>query len=96
MINITFKYSKDKFNSLHILGHSDDNLVCAGVSSILVGGLNNLDTKKYEISIVEGNSYCIAKEDISEHDKNVIETILIQLETIAQAYKSEVKLIKEK
>ena len=94
MINISFKYTNSKFVSLSINGHAD-NLICAGVSSIFVGGMNCLDTKNYDISIVEGNSYCKVKQDISEHDKIVLDTIYIQLETIAQTYKKEVKLIKE-
>lgn len=95
MINITFKYINSKFSSLTIIGHSS-NLVCAGVSSIFVGGMNCLETKNYDISIVEGNSYCKTKKDISDHDNIVLDTIYIQLETIAQTYKKEVKLIKEK
>lgn len=95
MININVKFIAEEFDSLHIVGHSDDKLVCAGVSSIFVGGLNNLEVKKYEISINEGNSYLKVKEKISTHDKDVIETILIQLETISQSHKKDVKLIKE-
>lgn len=96
MIDIKIEYLKGKFSSLYIKGHSDDNLVCAGVSSILVGGLNNLETKNYDISIAEGDSYCKSKKEISLHDETVLETIIIQLETIAQSYKKEVKLKKEK
>lgn len=95
MIKVTFKYVNSSFKYLEIVGHSSDNLVCAGVSSIFVGGMNCLNNKDYEISIVEGNSYCKAINKISQKDEIILETIYIQLKTISETYKKEVKIIKE-
>ena len=60
MIKILIKYEGNEFDSLEVKGHANSaphgqDLVCAGVSAILIGGLNNLDNvKSFDIKIEEG------------------------------------------
>ena len=51
MIKVLIKLEEKKFKSLEINGHANsaphgEDLVCAGVSSVLTGGLNNLENPK--------------------------------------------------
>ena len=92
MIKVLIKLEEKKFRSLEIKGHANsaDNgqdLVCAGVSSVLTGGLNNLENPKdFEIILDEGYSYVKAINSISSHDEIVLETIIVSLRTIEESY----------
>jgi len=92
MIKVLIKLEEKKFRSLEIKGHansadSGQDLVCAGVSSVLTGGLNNLENPKdFEIILDEGYSYVKAINSISSHDEIVLETIIVSLRTIEESY----------
>ena len=92
MIKVLIKREEGKFVSLEIKGHANsaphgEDLVCAGVSSVLTGGLNNLqDVKNFDIKLDEGHSVVNAKNAISSHDEIVMETIIAGLKTIEESY----------
>ncbi len=69
------------------------DIVCAGVSSCFVGALNALrDEKCFRFKVKEGDSSVVALSELSEHDKIVLETLMVQLVTISQAYPDTVKV----
>ena len=90
MIKITVRYqSTGEFLSLESSGHANsapcgEDLVCAAVSGILLGGINALKDKCYKLKADEKSgslSLCnIGK--MSQHDIIVIETIISQLQSI--------------
>lgn len=98
MINVLIKKDGKKVTCLEIKGHahSDEygkDLVCAGVSAIITGGLNNLhDLDNYEILFEEGHVKLKVLEDISAHDEVVIETIITSLQTVEESNKKFVKI----
>lgn len=99
MIKVTIKYINEKFEYLKVVGHANSaeigkDLVCAGVSSIVVGGINNLDYSNYNIKVMEGNTEITRINSITDHDEIVIETMIKQLETIAESYPKNIKIIK--
>ena len=64
--------------------HGGD-LVCAAVSAVLTGGLNNLENPKdFDIILDEGYAYVKANESVSSHDEIVLETIICGLKTISE------------
>ena len=79
MIKVLIKSEEKKFKSLEIKGHANsaphgEDLVCAGVSSVLTGGLNNLENPKdFNIILNEGHSLVEVKDSISSHDETVID-----------------------
>lgn len=99
MIKVIIKYLDNKFKYLNVSGHAQSapkgkDLVCAGVSAIVVGGLNNLNHSDYDITVTEGYVELTSKNEITSHDEIVIQTMLTQLETIAESYPKNIKIIK--
>ena len=92
MINITVKYnSVGEFISLVSSGHADSaprgkDLVCAAVSGILLGGINALKGKHYKIKADDDKGILELRNTgkMDEHDAIVIDTIILQLQSIAR------------
>ena len=90
MIKITVRYqSTGEFLSLESLGHANsaphgEDLVCAAVSGILLGGINALKDECYNLKVDEkkGNIELCNIGKMSQHDIIVIETIISQLQAI--------------
>lgn len=97
MIRVLIKYVNNNLELLKIKGHAESDkyghdLVCAGVSALVSAGLNNLDgIKKYDVIYEEGDVE-IKLKDISEHDKIVLETVIIGLKSIEESYPKNVKI----
>ncbi len=79
--------------SMTVSGHSGsaeagEDLICAAVSSIVTGGFNSLACKEdfKEMTLENGHACLVAKGEINEHDKVVIETMLTSLKTIEESY----------
>lgn len=100
MIKVIIKYKDfNIFSSLSIKGHAESgpygqDLVCAGVSAIVLGGINNLTDKDYLINTDEenGNVEIVHLGKISNHDQIVIDTIIVQLKAIEQSYPKNIKI----
>ncbi len=101
MIKVNYHKDDGYVKNLTVLGHADYSkndeldLVCACVSSIVIGGLNAIkDEKNYIMSVTSGN---VKLEVIkaNDSDNKVIETILIQLKTLETKYSKNIN-VKEK
>ena len=100
MINITIRYtSTGEFASLISKGHANsaphgEDLVCAAVSGILLGGINALKEDHYQLKSDEEKGiielYNLGK--MSQHDTIVIETIVSQLSSISRDNKKFLKV----
>ena len=92
MIRISIRYtSTGEFISLVSKGHADsapygEDLICAAVSGILLGGLNALKGKNFTLKSDENKGIIelcnVGKMD--EHDIIVIETIIAQLQSVSR------------
>ncbi len=90
MIKITIRYSSTgEFLSLNSKGHANsgplgEDLVCAAVSGIVLGGINALKGKHYALTSDDKTGVLelcnIGKMD--GHDSIVIDTIIAQLQAI--------------
>ena len=98
MIKVLIKYEGNKFDSLVVKGHANSgpyghDLVCAGVSAVVTGCLNNLENpKNFSIILEEGDVKVTVKNDISEHDEIVIQTLVCGLKTIAESYSNFIQI----
>ncbi len=99
MINVEVrKFIDGSIKSIDIIGHSGfdeegKDLVCAGVSCVFIGGLNSIsDLDNYLINLEKGFGKIEAKKEPNEHDKVVLETILVQLNTIETKYSKYIKV----
>ena len=90
MIKITIRYqSTGEFISLVSQGHANsapygEDLVCAAVSGIILGGINALKENHYKLTQDESKGIielCNVGK-MSQHDNIVIETIVSQLQSI--------------
>lgn len=94
MIKVKAIIPDGKFESLRVKGHANfapggQDLVCAGVSAIVIGGINALrNPESFEIFQEPGLAVIKLKpkEDITNYDATVINTILDQLQTIEESY----------
>lgn len=100
MIKVTVSYIDDHFASLEAKGHAEsapygEDLVCAAISAIILGGYNALEggNDEYEAEAKQGYSKLLSKtRGISEHDETVIKTIVTQIESVASSYPKNVTL----
>lgn len=97
MIKITIDSLNDNVNHIHVSGHGGldygKDVICAGVSSVVIGALNALkENENFKISISEGNVEITIINDISMHDKVVLETLIVQLYTISNSYPDRVQI----
>ena len=92
MIKVLIKREENKFISLEVKGHAKSaengkDLVCAGVTSILAGGFNNLENpNSFELKLEEGYALARAVKEVSSHDEIVIETIITGLKTMEESW----------
>ena len=90
MIKITVRYkSTGEFDSLVSQGHANSaphgqDLVCAAVSGILLGGINALKGKNFRLKSDEktGIIELCNVGKMEERDSVVIDTIVLQLQAI--------------
>ena len=98
MIKVLIKYEGNHFVSLIVKGHANSgehgrDLVCAGVSAVVIGGLNNIENpNNFEIKVDNGLVDVKAKKEISNHDEIVIQTIVCGLKTIEETYGDFIKI----
>lgn len=72
------------------------DIVCSAISAIIVGGFNALlDEESEEIVVEKGYAKCVVTDEISDHDKDVLDVILIQLLTVERSYPKFVKILKK-
>ena len=98
MLKVQIAYKNNKFSSLTMKGHADSaehghDLVCAGASAVVIGGLNNIkDIKQFKVHIAEGDVKVEAIGEISQHDEVVLETIVSGLKTLQEDNKQFIKI----
>ena len=101
MIKIEATRKDGKIINLTVKGHANsapkgEDLVCAAVSSVLVGGCNALkEPNCYAIKLNEGDASIVEKCIANEHDYEVLETMLIQFKTIEESSKKFLKVIEK-
>ena len=95
-VNVTFIGSDVK--SLTVSGHANydkygKDIVCAGVSAVVTGGINALENQVENIEIIsKENELGVKVINSNEYIQIVLKTILIQLETIEVSYKKYIKI----
>ena len=96
MIRVKRILSEEELCGLEIKGHANSDehgkdLVCAGVSCIITGGFNALNKEDIEeIILEEGYAKVIVNPESKSVD--VINVILIQLQTIQESYPKFIKI----
>ena len=101
MIHINANRKDGKIVYLSVKGHADyategKDIVCSAISAIVVGGINALNNPKdFDLKVEKGDVEVSAKAKASEHDYEVLETILIQLKSVEETSSKYVKVIEK-
>ena len=101
MIKVTVIKAEQKIKSIVVKGHSNsapkgEDLICAGVSSIVIGGANAIAHPEcYAFKTDEGYFEIVELKTANEHDYNVLETMLIQLKTIEETYPKFIQVVEK-
>ena len=100
MISVNVSFIGSDLQKLTVSGHANydqygKDIVCAGVSAVVTGGINALESELANIKIVnEDNKLGVVVVNSNEKIQTILKTILIQLETIEASYKKYIKIIK--
>ena len=101
MIKITATRNNGKIVNLTVKGHANSapygkDLVCAAVSSILVGGCNALkEPNCFAIKLNEGDASVTEISHANEHDYEVLEVMLVQFKSVEETSKKFLKVIEK-
>ena len=101
MIKVTVIKAEQKIQSIVVKGHSNsapkgEDLICAGVSSIVIGGANAIAHPEcFTFKTDEGYFEIVELKTANEHDYNVLETMLIQLKTIEETYPKFIQVVEK-
>ena len=101
MIKIEATRKDGKIINLTVKGHANsapkgEDLVCAAVSSILVGGCNALSQPNcFAIKLDSGDASINELSRANEHDYEVLETMMIQFKTIEASYEKFLQIIEK-
>ena len=101
MIKVRLTKNGDCLNKITISGHANydefgKDIVCAGVSSILIGGLNAIDQfgliAKCDYQIEPGNVDVFIKDCLNHELQVILETLVVQLKTIHESYSNYISI----
>jgi uncharacterized protein YsxB (DUF464 family) len=98
MISVNVSFMGKDVKSLTVSGHANydeygKDIVCAGVSAIVTGGINALEPHIKNIEIInESNKLGVIVIESNEVIQVILNTMLIQLETIENSYKKYIKI----
>ena len=101
MIKIEATRKDGKIINLTVKGHANsapkgEDLVCAAVSSVLVGGCNALNQPNcFAIKLNEGDASISELSIANKHDYEVLETMMIQFKTIEESSKKFLQVIEK-
>ena len=102
MIKVLIEKNDSIISSLEVSGHSNydekgKDIVCAGVSAIVVGGINaliNENKKAIEYECKEGYARVLVK-NIDSNIEKILDVISTQLYTVEESYPKFIKIIEK-
>ena len=103
MIKVNIEKNNTRIVSLEVSGHSNydekgKDIVCAGVSAIVVGGLNallNEDKVAIDYKCKDGYAYVFVKNIDNDNINKILDVITTQLYTIEESYPKFIKIIEK-
>ena len=100
MIKVTINYLNDSVNELIVKGHSNyapkgSDIVCAGVSAIVVGGINAIcslvNDNKINYEVEDGYVRLSSLNNIEV--QNILKVIIVQLKSVEDSYSKHIKIV---
>ena len=101
MIHINANRKDGKIVYLSVEGHADydtegKDIICSAISAISVGGINALENpKSFDLKVEKGNVEISLLSKASEHDYQVLETMLIQIKSVEETNSKYVRVVEK-
>ena len=101
MTHIKANRKDGKIVYLSVDGHADydvegKDIVCAAISAISVGGINALENPKdFNLKVEKGHVEISQISKASEHDYQVLETMLIQMKSVEETNSKYVRVVEK-
>ena len=98
MISVNVSFIGKKIKKIIVTGHAcydeyGKDLVCAGVSAIVIGGINDLENEISNVDVInEDNKLGVNVVNDNETIQIILNTILTQLKTIQESYPQNIKI----
>lgn len=98
MVLVDITLNEKVIKKIVVKGHSNfatkgKDIVCAGISTVVIGGFNNLKRiEDYVYQVEEGLALVDTQDIVDSKDQIVLETIMTQLKTIEMAYPKSIKI----
>ena len=100
MIRVTISYCNNSISEFKVTGHSNfaekgKDIVCAGVSAIVVGGINAITSLVNNQNInyeVDDGFVKLTSLDNDEVQK-ILNILIIQLKTVEDSYSKYIKIV---
>ena len=98
MITVKVKVHNEIYQYLSVKGHAGageygNDLICAGVSSIMFGLLNAIEMADKRIVInVKDNHIEVINDSDNTKINNYLELVILQLKTIEESYSQYIKI----
>ena len=100
MVKVTYNYQNSDIKEVKITGHANfseigNDIVCAGISAIVIGTLNALhELENNQVQIIKNTSGLIKLKviNITNNSQIILKTMLWQLKTIKNQYPKYVNI----
>ncbi len=102
MISVNVSFMGSDIEKLIVSGHANYDLygkdiVCAGVSAIITGGINAIECEYKNVEIInKKNELGIHVISNNERIQIILTTLLIQLQTVEKSYEKYIKIKENK
>ena len=100
MIKVRINYINDLIDELEVKGHSNfapkgSDIVCAGVSAIVIGGLNAIDSlvNNHNVNYEVNDGYVIMNSLNNIEVQNILKVVIFQLKTVEDSYSKYIKIV---
>ena len=100
MISVNVSFMGSDVLTLTVSGHANyakygKDIVCAGVSAIVTGGINALESEIKNVEIInKENELGVKVINNNEKIQIILNTMLVQLQTIESSYEKYIKIYK--
>ncbi|WP_425381578.1 ribosomal-processing cysteine protease Prp [Spiroplasma endosymbiont of Polydrusus pterygomalis] len=94
MVKVTYNYQNTAIKEVTIIGHANfseigNDIVCAGISAIVIGALNALhELETNQIQVINSTTGLVKLKviNITNNSQIILKTMLWQLKTIKKQY----------
>ena len=100
MIKVRINYTNNSISEIEVRGHSNfapkgSDIVCAGVSAIVIGGINAIISlvkdQKVDYEVNDGYVKLTSLNNIEV--QNILKVVIIQLKSVEDSYSKHIKIV---